>query len=60
MDKAWMRAIATPNLAMQRLTTQEPDADMVEVAITAFTCMMAAEKAPAEEFGTQATGATAI
>jgi uncharacterized protein YqhQ len=45
LDKAWMRAIAAPNLAMQRLTTREPDGEMVEVAITAFNCMMAAEKA---------------
>jgi len=45
LDKAWMRAIAAPNLAMQRLTTREPDGEMVEVAIMAFNCMMAAEKA---------------
>lgn len=48
MDHFLMRAIAVPNLAMQRLTTREPDADMLEVAITAFNCMMAAEKAPAD------------
>lgn len=46
LDKAWMRAVAAPNLAMQRLTTREPDADMLEVAITAFDCMMAVEKSP--------------
>lgn len=50
MDKTWMRAIAAPNLAMQRLTTRRPDRDMLEVAITAFNCMMAAEKAPSDEF----------
>jgi uncharacterized protein YqhQ len=59
LDKALMRAIAAPNLAMQRLTTREPDGDMVEVALTAFNCMMAAEKAPAEEFEAQMSGATA-
>ncbi len=53
LDKRLIRAIAAPNLAMQRLTTREPDQDMVEVAITAFNCMMAAEKAPAEEFEAQ-------
>jgi len=59
LDKRLMRAIAAPNLAMQRLTTKEPDQDMVEVAITAFNCMMAAEKAPAEEFEAQMSGAIA-
>jgi len=49
IDKAWMRVIATPNLAMQRLTTREPEPDMLEVAITAFNCMMAAERAQIEE-----------
>ena len=49
IDKAWMRIIATPNLAMQRLTTREPEPDMLEVAITAFNCMMAAERAQIEE-----------
>jgi uncharacterized protein YqhQ len=57
LDKAWMRAIATPNLAMQRLTTREPDADMLKVAITAFNCMMGAEKAPLEGYETQVSGA---
>jgi len=45
LDKAWMRAIVAPNLAMQRLTTRQPDLEMLEVSITAFNCMMAAEKA---------------
>jgi uncharacterized protein YqhQ len=44
MDKRLIRAIAGPNLAMQRLTTREPEDDMLEVAIKAFHCMMAAEK----------------
>jgi uncharacterized protein YqhQ len=44
MDKPWMRAIAAPNLAMQRLTTRPPDPQMLEVAITAFNCMMGAER----------------
>lgn len=59
LDKAWMRAVAAPNLAMQRLTTREPDDSMLEVAITAFNCMMAAEKAPLEKQKAQMTGATA-
>ncbi|MDA0243472.1 MAG: DUF1385 domain-containing protein [Chloroflexi bacterium] len=35
-DKAFIRAITKPNLAMQKLTTREPDHDMLEVAIAAF------------------------
>jgi uncharacterized protein YqhQ len=57
LDKAWMRLIIAPNLAMQRLTTREPDMDMLEVALTAFDCMMAAEKGQALECAAQ--GATA-
>jgi uncharacterized protein YqhQ len=44
MNKRLIQAIAAPNLAMQRLTTREPEDDMLEVAIKAFHCMMAAEK----------------
>jgi len=35
-DRPWMQALIAPNLALQRLTTREPDDDMVEVAITAL------------------------
>jgi uncharacterized protein YqhQ len=42
---------------MQRLTTREPERDMLEVAIAAFKCMMAAEKAPADELEAQMSGA---
>jgi uncharacterized protein YqhQ len=59
MDKAWMRAIATPNLMMQKLTTRAPDLEMIEVAITAFNCMMTAEKAPVDQFEAQIPGAAA-
>lgn len=34
-DNAFVNALAKPGLAMQRLTTSEPDASMVEVAIAA-------------------------
>jgi uncharacterized protein YqhQ len=53
MDKAWMRVVVAPNLALQRLTTREPDLEMLEVAITAFNCMMAAEKGAVEQCETQ-------
>jgi uncharacterized protein YqhQ len=34
-----VRLLVIPNLALQRLTTREPDAHMLEVAITAFNAM---------------------
>ncbi len=41
---AFVRAIATPNLALQKLTTREPDPAMLEVAITALTCVLETER----------------
>jgi uncharacterized protein YqhQ len=38
-----IRAIITPNLALQRLTTREPDDGMIEVAITALETVLAGE-----------------
>jgi len=35
-DHPWMRVLIAPNLALQRLTTREPDDDMLEVAIAAL------------------------
>jgi len=40
------RLIALPNLALQKLTTREPEEKMVEVAIAAFQAMRSAETAP--------------
>jgi uncharacterized protein YqhQ len=40
-----IRAIITPNLALQRLTTREPDDGMIEVAITALQTVLAGEAA---------------
>lgn len=34
-----IRALISPNLALQRLTTREPDHEMIEVAIAAFEAM---------------------
>jgi uncharacterized protein YqhQ len=39
LDNAFIRALASPNLAMQRFTTSEPTTEMLEVAITAFNHM---------------------
>jgi uncharacterized protein YqhQ len=40
-----VRLLVLPNLALQRLTTREPDAQMLEVAIRAFTTMREQENA---------------
>ena len=42
-DRAWMRAVAAPNLALQRLTTRDPDDGMLEVAIAALKAVLADE-----------------
>jgi uncharacterized protein YqhQ len=45
-----VRAIAAPNLALQRLTTREPDASMLEVSISALRRVLETENAlPATE-----------
>ena len=43
-DKTLIRWITKPNLALQRLTTNEPDEDMLAVAIAAFRQVLAAER----------------
>lgn len=43
-DKAIIRLITKPNLALQRLTTKEPDEEMLAVAIAAFGQMLAFEQ----------------
>ncbi len=42
--RRWVRALIAPSLALQRLTTREPSLDMLEVAISAFHAMIAAEQ----------------
>jgi uncharacterized protein YqhQ len=42
-DHPLIRAIAAPNLALQSLTTREPDRDMLEVSITALKCVLETE-----------------
>lgn len=39
-----VRWLVKPNLALQRLTTRQPDESIVEIAITAFTAMLAMEE----------------
>lgn len=43
-DNALIRLITRPNLALQRLTTREPDLDMLAVAIAAFENVLAYER----------------
>lgn len=42
-DNRWVRAIMTPSLALQRLTTREPTEDMLEIAIIALKRVLAKE-----------------
>ena len=42
-DRPWMRMVTAPNLALQRLTTREPDDGMIEVAIAALKAVLTRE-----------------
>jgi len=44
LDKAFIKLIIKPNLALQRLSTREPSSDMLEVAIRAFSEMKSMEE----------------
>ena len=44
LDNRFIQWLIKPNLALQKLTTREPDAKMLEVAIASFNAMRAAEK----------------
>ena len=44
MDKAWVRAIAWPGMQLQRLTTGDPDLEMLEVAIYSLQKVRAREE----------------
>lgn len=48
-DNLFVKILAAPGLWMQRLTTKEPDDDMIEVAIEAFKAVLPEE--PSEEKG---------
>lgn len=55
-DNPVMRALITPGLLLQKLTTREPDDEMVECAIAALGPVLAADRAAAE--GAQAAPAS--
>ena len=42
-DRRWMRVLTAPNLALQRLTTRDPDDGMLEVAIAALKAVLTSE-----------------
>jgi uncharacterized protein YqhQ len=44
LDSPLVRLLIKPNLALQSLTTREPDTSMLEVAIESFKTMRKAEK----------------
>ena len=44
LNSPFVKLIVKPNLALQRLTTQEPDLKMLEVSIAAFNAMRAGEE----------------
>ena len=44
MDRAWVRLIMKPGLALQKLTTREPGLDQLEVAITSLRAVFTAEQ----------------
>jgi uncharacterized protein YqhQ len=43
-DRPWVQALVAPNLALQRLTTREPDDGMLEVAIAALQAVLHCEE----------------
>jgi uncharacterized protein YqhQ len=45
-DRRWMQVLVAPNLVLQRLTTNEPDDAMIEVAIEALTTVLSSERQP--------------
>jgi uncharacterized protein YqhQ len=49
INSPFVKAIIKPNLALQSLTTRQPDEKMLEVAITAFQTMRKAEEAAGQE-----------
>ena len=48
-DNGLIRAITRPNMALQKLTTREPDLSMLEVAITSFQRVLDADIAATEK-----------
>jgi uncharacterized protein YqhQ len=54
--RAWVRALVAPSLAFQKLTTREPDDQMIAVAIAALLPVLAADGIVPAEYDTRLTG----
>jgi len=50
--RAWVRALVGPSLALQRLTTREPDDTMIAVAIAALLPVLAADGVVIQDYDT--------
>ena len=48
-DRPWMQVLVAPNLALQQLTTREPDDGMLEVAIASLKAVLQSESIDTEE-----------
>jgi uncharacterized protein YqhQ len=57
-QSAWMRALLAPGLVMQRLTTREPDDQMIEVAIAALERVLDEDGRPATAETVSSSAAT--
>jgi len=53
IDNPIIRILIKPNLALQHLTTREPDLEMLEVAIAAFKRVLVGESLMTEEQAAQ-------
>jgi uncharacterized protein YqhQ len=54
--RAWVRALVAPSLAFQKLTTREPDDQMIAVAIAALLPVLAADGIAPAEYDTALAG----
>jgi uncharacterized protein YqhQ len=59
MHNPIVRILIIPNLALQHLTTRQPDLDMIEVAIAAFKRVLASENVIEEAEPNRAATASA-
>jgi uncharacterized protein YqhQ len=57
MQWAWVRVLMKPGLALQKLTTREPDLEQLEVAIVSLRAVMTAEQLAEVEARPKATAA---
>jgi uncharacterized protein YqhQ len=55
-----MRALMTPGIWLQKITTKEPDAGQIEVAISSFEEVLRCESEPAPPSGSADAGETAV